>query len=156
VVLVAEQQPSSVPAAGKVPAAAARLPQWLRFGVIGALNTGLSFGCYLVLLALGLPFALANLLALLLGIVVSFRTQGRWVFGSNDWSRMRRFAPVWLVLYLLNIAGIAGLMRLGLTPAWAGLVALPFVVVLSYLLQRRWVFRHEGKTSAGVAQTSRT
>jgi putative flippase GtrA len=145
VVLVAEQQPSSVPAAGKVPAAAARLPQWLRFGVIGALNTGLSFGCYL-----------ANLLALLLGIVVSFRTQGRWVFGSNDWSRMRRFAPVWLVLYLLNIAGIAGLMRLGLTPAWAGLVALPFVVVLSYLLQRRWVFRHEGKTSAGVAQTSRT
>lgn len=152
---VAERDPSS--AAGAMPGGKGRLarsPQWLRFFVVGTFNTGVSFGAYLLLLALGLPFALANLLALVLGIVVSFRTQGSWVFDSTDWSRLRRFVPTWLLIYVFNVAAIALLVRWGLTPQWAGLTALPFVVVLSYALQRLWVFRQDARPVPGVTDAN--
>jgi putative flippase GtrA len=116
------------------------LGQILRYGAVGLVNTGFSFSLYLLLVWLGLHFAMANLLSLLAGIVFSFRTQGRWVFGHRDWGALRRYVPVWSVCYALNVGLIAIFVRSGLDAYSAGALALLPTVIAAYVLQRKFVF----------------
>lgn len=119
--------------------------RWFRFGLTGVLNTAFSYGAYALLLALGLHYALANLGALALGVCFSFRTHATLVFGHAPG---RAFGPVfvryvlgWLVLYGINVAAIAVLLRAGLGPYGAGALCVAPLAVLSYLMQRHFVFR---------------
>lgn len=118
-----------------------RIAEMLRFLLIGLLNTGFSYGTYSLLLAMGLDFASASFLALCAGIVWSFATQGRLVFRQHLRGRFFRYLLVWASLYVLNVSIIAGLIRLDLGPYLAGFIALFPVTGLSYILQRRFVFR---------------
>jgi putative flippase GtrA len=115
--------------------------QVMRFVLVGALNTGFSYSLYVLLVWLGLHYAIANLCATIVGIIFSFRTQGALVFADRDWQHLRRFVPVWLVIYGINVGLIALLVRAGLNPYLAGAAALPPTVALSFLLQKHFVFR---------------
>ncbi|MBL8352953.1 MAG: GtrA family protein [Burkholderiaceae bacterium] len=126
------------------------MPRFLRFLLVGVLNTGFSYSLYTLLLWSGLHFAAANLCATLAGIAFSFRTQGALVFGSHDWRLLRRFVPVWIGIYAVNVGIIALLVRADLNAYAAGAVALPPTVLLSFLLQKRFVFAPAGgKASLG-------
>lgn len=112
----------------------------VRFLLVGALNTGISYSIYAALLFVGLPYVVANFGALVLGIFVSFRTQGRLVFGNqNDWL-IFRFAAFWGLIFLFNISLIALLMRGGLNAYWAGAIAIVPVTLASYQVQKVLVF----------------
>lgn len=115
--------------------------QSLRFVLVGGVNTGFSYGIYALLVWLGVGFVLANFSATVIGIVFSFRSQGRFVFGNTDPRRMGRFVLSWLVMWLFNIALIAMLARQGLNAYAAGAIALVPTVALSYLVQKWLVFR---------------
>lgn len=114
--------------------------QFIRFLLVGVLNTSFSYGVYAVLLYVGLNYVAANLGALLLGILVSFRTQGRLVFGNRDNRLLFRFAAAWALIFVVNTLLIAGLLRADLDAYWAGAVALIPTTILSYLVQRFLVF----------------
>jgi len=114
--------------------------RWLRFVIVGSVNTSFSYGVYALLLWAGLPFVWANLGSLVLGILFSFRTQGRLVFGSRDDRRFFRFVLCWGLIWVINILLIAGLIQLGFDAYWAGFLALLPVTVLSYLVQKLIVF----------------
>ncbi len=122
--------------------------QFVRFLLVGGINTLFSYMVYAGLLYLGLPYAVANFGALSLGVLFSFRTQGRLVFGNTDGRRIFRFAGVWGLIFLVNITIIWSLVRLGLNAYLAGAVAMAPVIVLSYFLQRLLVF--------GLPQTARS
>ena len=119
--------------------------RWVRFVVVGVLNTAVSYLAYCLLLALGANYALANLGALALGILFSFRTQSALVFRHDGKGRFGRFLATWLALYGLNVAMIAGLLRCGLNPYAAGALALPPMVILSFFAQRGFVFGRRGR-----------
>src|SRR3954454_8664255 len=55
--------------------------RFLRFLVVGSLNTLFSYAVYAVMLFVGLPYVYANFVALATGVLFSFRTQGAFVFG---------------------------------------------------------------------------
>ena len=114
--------------------------QFIRFLLVGALNTGFSFGIYALLVWAGLHFSVANLCAFLLGVLFSFRTQGAFVFDNREWRRLGPFFAVWLGIFGINTGLIALFVRLGLSPYAAGAVALIPVTLLSYLAQRFFVF----------------
>ena len=114
--------------------------QLFKFLVVGVLNTGFSYAIYACFLWLGLPFALANLGAVLLGILFSFRTQGKLVFGNSDGRLVYRFAACWAIIYGVNIGLISMLMRAGLNAYWAGAIALLPITCISYFVQRFLVF----------------
>lgn len=114
--------------------------QFLRFVLVGCVNTGFSYGLYAFFLWLGLNFALANLLAFSISILFSFSTQSRLVFGNHDWRLLLRFVLVWCAIYLFNIGLIALLMRMQMSAYLAGALALVPVTLLSYLLQKLVVF----------------
>jgi putative flippase GtrA len=115
--------------------------QFLRFLVIGILNTAASYAIYAAALTLGFHFALANMIALIGGILIGFRTQGKYVFHRSESRLFWKFLVTWGLIYCFNIAFIDQLMDVGLGAYLAGAVALPFVVVLSFAFQKFFVFR---------------
>lgn len=114
---------------------------FFRFVLVGILNTSFSYGIYAVLLFVGFGYALANFVALVMGILFSFKTQGRLVFGNPDNRLFGRFVLSWALIYLCTITLIGWIIALGLDAYSAGALALPFSVVLSYLIQKHFVFR---------------
>jgi putative flippase GtrA len=113
----------------------------LRFVLVGGMNTAFSYGVYAALLWCGLAYWLANLGALVLGVLFSFRTQGALVFKQTEGARFPRFVAAWLGIFAVHTVLIGALIRLGLNPYVAGAVALVPVTLLSFIVQRRWVFR---------------
>lgn len=115
--------------------------QILRFVVIGVVNTAFSYGIYSFFLFLGFNYAIANLLALLSGILFSFKTQGHLVFRNPNNRLIGRFVLGWFFIYLATITLIGWLMAYGLDAYTAGALALPFSTLLAYLIQKYLVFR---------------
>jgi putative flippase GtrA len=114
--------------------------QLLRFILVGAVNTAFSYGIYAGMLFIGFGYALANLVALVLGILFSFKTQGRFVFENTSNLLIGRFILLWAAIYLANIALIGSLITIGLDAYVAGALAVPFSTVLSYIGQKFIVF----------------
>jgi putative flippase GtrA len=116
------------------------IKQIFRFGVIGVVNTGFSYSLYIGFLGIGLAYQSANLAALLLGMLFSFRTQGTLVFRNGDRKLFFRFLLVWMFIYLGNIAFIGAMLEHGFDAYFAGAVAILPIAVVSYFLQRFFVF----------------
>lgn len=117
-----------------------RQHQLLRFLAVGTLNTGFSFGVYSSLIYLGWDFRLANFLALVIGVLFSFKTQSVLVFFNSDNRLLWRFIIGWAVIYFATIELIGYFISLGLDAYSAGALAVPFSAMLSYLIQKRFVF----------------
>ena len=80
-----------------------KLKHYTRFILVGAINTGFSYLTYAGFLFIGLGYALANLLALLISVLLSFKMQGRFVFKNTDSHLIWRFVLSWAVIYLCVI-----------------------------------------------------
>lgn len=114
--------------------------RWLRFLVMGGINTGFSYGVYALLVYCGLNYAVSNLCSLILGILFSFRTQAAFVFQQGGQGLFMRYVMVWSILYLSNIAMIGSMIRIGANAYTAGALAIVPTAVLSYFLQKSFVF----------------
>lgn len=117
----------------------------VRFLAVGTLNTAFSYAIYAGFLYLGLGYQLANLIALVLGILFSFKTQGQLVFKNTDNRLFGRFLLSWVLVYLGTITLIGRIIALGFDAYTAGALALPFSIALSYLMQKYYVFRTDFK-----------
>ena len=117
----------------------------IRFLIVGTLNTGFSYVIYAGILYIGWSYQLANLIALVLGILFSFKTQGRLVFKNTDNRLFGRFLISWVLIYLGTITLIGRIIALGFDAYTAGALALPFSIALSYLMQKYYVFRTDFK-----------
>lgn len=130
--------------------ATARTRLFFRFILVGGLNTGFSYLVYAGLLFVGLGYALANFLALVTGILFSFKTQGNFVFHNPDNRLLGRFILSWALIYLCTITLIGRLVALDLDAYSAGALALPVSVILSYLTQKYFVFRQSATGNSGA------
>lgn len=114
--------------------------QLLRFLLVGLLNTAVGYGLFAGFVWAGLPYPLAIGLATLLGVAFNFQSTGRLVFGGANLARLWRFAAVYGVVYLINVAAVAALLRVGLNVYLAnGLLILPLALI-AFVLQRKFVF----------------
>ena len=119
-------------------------PQFVRFLVVGAANTGFNIAVYWAMLWLGLAVPLASLASLAVGIVINFATQSRFVFDNRSPWKLLPYLVVWAALYVFNLGLIRLLMSYGLDAYVAGFLSTPATVLLSYFLQKTWVFRRQG------------
>lgn len=122
-------------------AAEVRVSRGIRFVMVGLLNTLFSYLIYVLFLFGGLNYQLANLLAVVVGIMFSFKTQGHLVFNNPNNRLLGRFVLSWALIYGCVITLIGQIMALGFDAYAAGALVLPFSVVLSYLAQKYFVFR---------------
>ncbi len=116
------------------------VPELLRFGAVGLINTAVSYGLYSLLIFVGFGYPAASFCALCGGIIWSFFTQGRLVFRQKLQGRFPRYLLVWGLLYFANLGVLALLAALGAGPYLAGFIAIAPVTALSFLLQRHFVF----------------
>lgn len=116
--------------------------QWIRFVIVGAANTALSYVIYAGLYAIGLNYRLASLGSIIIGIGVSYVSQGSLVFGNKSISAFGRFVLAWSLIYATHVAIITICIESGISAYWGGIVAFPVSAVLSYLLQKFVVFKN--------------
>ena len=116
--------------------------QFIRFVLIGIVNTMFGYGCFAFLLYLGLHYALAGFLATVAGIIFNFKSIGTLVFQSNENFQLIRFVVVYGLIYCIGTLSV-GLMRyIGISPYLAGAAMLIPMSLLSYLLNKYFVFKN--------------
>ena len=115
--------------------------QFIRFLIVGTINTGFSYGVYALLLFLGSQYQIASLGSLILGIVFSFKTQGKYVFKNVDNTLFLRFLPCWIIIYFFNIYIISKLLLVGFDAYQAGAIGIIPTTLFSFVLQKWIVFK---------------
>lgn len=118
-----------------------RLATPIKFVAVGLFNTGWSYLLYAGLLFVGLGYWAASLVTIVLSVGVGFLTQGNLVFGGATRDALPRFLVVWTLIYITYLVVVGTAQRFGMNHYLGGLLATPVVVTLSYVLQRRYVFR---------------
>ena len=119
----------------------ARLAQFVRFVLVGGLNTLVGYSLFAVLFLLSDDHRLALLVATVLGVLFNFVTTGRLVFGNRRWGRLPLFVGLYALTFALNLGALELLVAAGVAPLLGQLLVLPAVVVLSFLGNRLVVFR---------------
>ena len=114
-----------------------------RFIIVGIINTGFSYCVYAGAIFIGLPYYLASFVSIVLGILFSFKTQGAFVFKNTNNALFGRFILCWGILYVFAVFIIWLFLHFGFNEYWAGMLALPFTTILSYLAQKYYVFKAE-------------
>jgi putative flippase GtrA len=125
--------------------------QFMRYAVVGVVTNLLLYGCFLLLLWMGLPYVVAMSVSYAVGIALAFAAQRRWTFAHRG-ARGRaalRFLACYGLGYLLNLAGLRLLVDSGLLgPAAAQAGMIVAVAAFLFVLQKAWVFRaSEGEPS---------
>ncbi len=114
--------------------------RFLRFLIVGGVNTACGYGLFVAALAL-LPTTFSALcVSTILAVLFNFMTTGSYVFHSRDPRRLLGFGLVYGIVFAYNAVGLAGLQRLAIDPRVAALLLLPGAVAISYLLNSRYTF----------------
>ncbi len=124
-----------------VPTRNDRLLEFVRFLLVGGLNTLFGYGLFALLYLLLEDHRVALGLATVAGVLFNFATTGRIVFGSRRWGRLPLFVAVYAASFGLNLIALEALVAAGLPALLAQLAVLPGIVVLSFLANRHIVFR---------------
>ena len=125
---------------------------FVRFLVVGVLNTAFGYTVFAALILLGVHRTVALTVATVLGVLFNFQTVGRVVFRSRDLRLLLRFAAVYAVVYLVNVALLELWCRaVGLGPLAGQALSLPAAVLLAFSLMRGLVFgRSRASEGEGV------
>ena len=115
-------------------------PLFIRYLLVGMLNTAFGYAVFAVLIFLNLHYTLALFFATVAGIFFNFRTFGRFVFNQPDWRLIWRFFAVYGLLYAINVGCVFMLMTYIDNIYAANAVTLIFIAGLGFLLNRRFVY----------------
>lgn len=118
-------------------------PRFIRFLLIGGLNTLFGYGCYALLLWVGFHYAWAAILGTICGICFNFFSTGKLVFSSHRARNMPRFIAVYALICAINVAALRILDGFHFNPYFSGLLLILPMAALSFLLMRKFVFRGE-------------
>lgn len=114
--------------------------QFARFVAVGLLNTLFGYAIFAALTLIGLGPAAAVVCGTILGVLFNFQSFGRLVFGGAGARLLPRFVAVYAVQAGVNIGLLHWVVGAGVPVLLAQAVVLPPLVVMNYLLMRRFVF----------------
>ena len=118
--------------------------QFVRFLLVGGLNTAFGYGVFAGLIMLRLPYPIAALLSTVAGVLFNFKSYGTLVFGGAHNRLLFRFAGVYALLYGINLIPLAWAKQHGVSLLVTGaVVALPMAGI-GFLLNRSFVFSQAG------------
>lgn len=120
-----------------------RLPEKLRYLLVGGYNTVVSYVLYALFVMAGMAPQGALLLAFLVSSVNGYWTQKIYVFGTkgNYLAEYGRCLGAWGISYAMNAVLLEGVLWLGWNALLAQGVALGIVTVNSYLMLKYLAFR---------------
>lgn len=114
--------------------------RFLRFLLVGVLNTAFGYGVFVACLWLGMHYALAGAVSTVLGVLFNFKSTGGLVFRSTGNRRLPQFVAVYVIIYLVNVLALGVMLQFGIAEWLGGLILLLPSAILSYVLNRQFVF----------------
>ena len=120
------------------------LLQWLRFAIVGASNTLLSWCVYALLEHVGVHYLLASGIAFMIGAINSYAFNRRWTFRSRGrrLPEIGRFGVVQCVGLALDVALLYVLVHhAGVHRLIAQALVFPVASAVTFTLSRSWAFR---------------
>lgn len=116
--------------------------KFIRFLMVGLMNSAFGYGCFALLVYLGLHYSSALLLATILGVAFNFKSTGSLVFGSHNNKLIFRFVLGYALVYCINLGGIAIFSFFDVVPYFSGLILLLPMAALSFIINNRFVFNY--------------
>jgi len=116
----------------------------VRYLGVGCINTAVHLGGFAALLALRVPYAPADAVAYAAGVMVSYLVNHRYTFRVLHHSRstLARFVALQALLGVANVGATFALVAATpLSPLAAQALVLIPLVVVGFVVARRWVFR---------------
>ena len=115
-----------------------------RFGAAGIANVAVTnLVLQLLLLIPAVPSWLCTLISQLINGTAGYLLYGKFVFRTTSLRDIRpgaRYAICQLALWLLNWGGLIVGETIGLPRSLAAILAIPILAIMSYTIQKRWVF----------------
>lgn len=115
--------------------------RFFRFLVVGGINTVFSYILYAFLLFIGLHYLLSVIIAFIISVLFNFETTGRLVFQNNDRRLLLKFIFSYVIILAISLLSLNLLVIVEISPYLAGLLNIFPVAVISFLIQRTFVFR---------------
>ena len=115
--------------------------KFILFLIVGLVNTGFGYGLFALLIYLKVHYALASLLANILGIIFNFKTTGIIVFRNNNNLLIFRFFLAYGISYFLGLLFLYICNYFQISNYIAGAVWLLPGAIISYFLLKSMVFR---------------
>lgn len=128
-----------------------------RFTVVGFLNTGVYYGCYLLLHQV-MPYLAAHILATGIAMVGSFFLNTYWTFRTKPtWKKFAVFPLVNLTNYVVQTVGLAVLVEFfAMDERIAPLVAAVAAIPVTFLLSRKILLERDPKERIAEAMEEST
>lgn len=117
---------------------------WLfvKFILVGVLNTAFGYGAFTLLLYLGVHYSIAVVLSTVAGVLFNFKTTGMLVFKNSDNKLISKFAAVYALTCVIGIIILRISEILGVNLYLAGLASTSVCAVSAFLLNKKWVFKN--------------
>ncbi|WP_302623843.1 GtrA family protein [uncultured Clostridium sp.] len=118
--------------------------RFIKFGMVGVINTLVNWIIFFILNALGMYYILANIIAYILGTVNSYLWNTLWVFKYKDKTSTEttiKFIILNLIGLGLNTGILYVLVDLCNLNKFIGLVTTTAIVmIINYIVNKLWVF----------------
>lgn len=116
---------------------------FIKFVLVGIVNTMFGYGLFALLLFCNIHYALASILATIISVLFNFKTTGTLVFENKDNSRILKFISVYCLTTILSISGLKIAKIFGLNLYFAGFVLTGIMAIITFILQKKYVFKKE-------------
>lgn len=116
---------------------------FIKFVLVGIVNTMFGYGLFALLLFCNIHYALASILATIISVLFNFKTTGTLVFENKDNSRILKFISVYCLTTILSISGLKIAKIFGLNLYFAGFVLTGIMAIVTFILQKKYVFKKE-------------
>ncbi len=115
--------------------------RFIRFLIVGGINTAFGYGIFALLIFLKFHYALAVLLSTILGVLFNFKTTGRLVFESKENGLIFKFVGVYAIIYVINTASLGVFNFYRVNMYLAGAVMILPMAMLAFVLNKSLVFK---------------
>lgn len=113
---------------------------FIRYLLVGGVNTVFGYSVFALLFFLGLHYSIALFFATVAGVFFNFKTFGSLVFGRSDWRLIWKFLVVYGVLYGVNVFLVFVFLNFLSDVYMANALAIIFIAGLGFYLNRRYVY----------------
>lgn len=119
--------------------------KFLKFILVGVLNTIFGYAVYAVLLFIDLRYSVALLIATVVGVVFNYFSFGRFAFNGYGGRKIfLKFIIAYAIIYSINVSLLKLLIDyLKANNYLAQLICIPVGVLLSWILTSHWVYKKD-------------
>lgn len=125
------------------------ISQFVRFALVGIINTMVSYGCYLIFWKLGIHYLVANILGYFMGIVNSFFWNNRYVFVERQSGKRRLLRTffrtccsyIGVGFVVENVLLVIAVQILQIHETVAPFIAAVLIVPINFIINKLWAYR---------------